>query len=564
MKFDDLNLFPGLLNGIREAGFTECMPVQEETLPDSLKGKDVFVQSQTGSGKTAAFLITLFQRLKEQAESDKIMRALVIVPTRELAVQIEEEAKLIGKHQDLRSGSFYGGVGYAHQEKMLQQGVEIVVGTPGRLIDFIEKKKLKLDNFGILVLDEADRMFDMGFMPDIRRIIGSMNKKTERQTMLFSATLSYRVRELAWKYMHNPVEVDIEPEQTTVNTVDHFLYHVGAHEKMNVLLGLLKKENPDTAIIFTNTKGGAYRLAKRMELNGYKAEFIMGDLPQKKRLQLIDRMKNGDIRFLVATDVASRGLHVDDLSMVINFDVPQDPENYIHRIGRTARAGKHGMAITLACEDTVLNLSAVERTLGQKVPVKHPEPDLFAEDKSKGINIYLPKVLGGRQARSGNSSSGRGPVRRRPAGRSHSMEVRPEKDSRQKKSPPRKKKPLPVKNPVSSSERKPDLAKKTKQDSASVRNTSNRKTTQSVASSPNKSPASKKTPVHKNKYENAQKKNHSPRQRNTVKPGKYTPRKSMREMTDSERLAYYKEKYGENFQPKKKGLLHRIFGNKKK
>ncbi|MCX7787497.1 MAG: DEAD/DEAH box helicase [Spirochaetes bacterium] len=386
MKFTEFNLHPELQRAIDEAGFHECFPVQVETLKRTLAGKDVLVQSKTGTGKTAAFLITIFQHLSS-TESFKGKKALIIVPTRELATQIEEEAKLLGKYLPFRIGSFYGGIGYTKQEALLREGVDIIIGTPGRLIDFSHQRKLDLHAIGILVIDEADRLFDMGFLPDLRKLLRRMGDSKNRLTMLLSATLSLRVSTLAWEYMNEAEEIVIDPEQVTVDTITQVVYHVGSSEKFSLLLGILQKHNPKSVIIFTNTKQAAEEVSKRLELNGYKSQYIIGDLPQRKRLRILDDLKSNRINILVATDVAARGLHIEDLDMVVNYDVPEDPENYVHRIGRTARVGKSGKAIMLACERYVFGLEAIEKFIGMKIPVESFDESLLLEDKSAGRKI---------------------------------------------------------------------------------------------------------------------------------------------------------------------------------
>lgn len=390
MKFSELNLNENLMKGIEEAGFTECLPVQERTYKHTLKGRDVMVQSQTGSGKTAAFLVSIYQLFTEEHYKNQ-KRALIIAPTRELAVQIEDEAKILGAHLPFRTGCFYGGVGYNRQEHLLQKGVDIIIGTPGRLIDFNQSRKLDFGDVGILIIDEADRLFDMGFLPDIRRMVRKMPDINHRQTMLFSATLTSRVRELAAEYMNDPVEVEVAPEQVTVDTVTQELYHVGRDEKLSLLLGLLRKENPSSALIFTNMKSTAIRVAQRLAHNGFGCEYIIGDLPQQKRLSIINAMKSGKIRFLIATDVAARGLHINDLDLVVNYDLPADPEAYVHRIGRTARAGKKGKAITLVCERYVYGLEAIESLINIKIPVAWADEREYAEDKSLGMRFHEEK-----------------------------------------------------------------------------------------------------------------------------------------------------------------------------
>lgn len=418
MKFTDLNLNDKLMKGIEEAGFNTLMPVQEETLVHTLKGRDAYVQSQTGTGKTAAFLITIFHSFLEKNDPRKKKRALIVAPTRELAIQIEKEAKILGHHLDFKIGCFYGGVGYNTQERLLKEGVDIIVGTPGRLLDFRQKRKLNFNRINIVVIDEADRMFDMGFLPDIRRILDSVSRGSVRQAMLFSATLDATTRSIAREYMKNPIKIEIMPEQVTVNKITQILYHVGEQEKMNLMLGILKKELPRNALIFTNMKHEADRVARHLEHNGYKCQHISGDLPQSKRLRVINHFKSGRLPFLVATDVAARGLHIDDLELIINYDLPGDCENYVHRIGRTARAGKSGKAISLVCERYVYNLEAIEDFIGMKIPVAYAEDNLYLEDKAEGMKIGKPmrSSRGGRGKKLHSKSSSRSkPRSRKPA-----------------------------------------------------------------------------------------------------------------------------------------------------
>jgi len=382
MKFSEFNLDEKILKGIEDAGFVDCTEVQAESLKYTLEGRDILVQSQTGTGKTAAFMIPLYHLLLTN-EKMKNKKVLILAPTRELVIQIEKEGKLLGKHLDLKIQSFYGGVGYNQQETAMKEGVDIYVGTPGRLIDFASSGKIKFNEFGILVIDEADRMFDMGFFPDIKRMMKRMAAPTERISMLFSATLSSKVKNLAWEYMNDPAEVTISGGQVTVDKIKQVLYHVGTNEKINLLLGILKTQNPQNALIFTNTKQDAVRVAARLAGNGYECSYIIGDLPQNKRSRIIENIKSGKLKYLVATDVAARGLHINDLDLVINYDIPEDFENYVHRIGRTARAGKAGMAVTFACEKFVYGLEAIESYIKMKIPVEWAGDEMFAEDQSK-------------------------------------------------------------------------------------------------------------------------------------------------------------------------------------
>ena len=407
MEFQELNLFPDLQKGIDEAGFTTCMPVQEMVFAHSLSGKDIYAQSQTGTGKTAAFLISIFQRIMT-VPSLRSRKVLILAPTRELAVQIEAEAKKLGKYLGISAGAFYGGVSYGPQVDLLRGDVQVLVGTPGRVIDLLQQGKMLLQEVAFLVIDEADRMFDMGFIDDIRKLLRYLPKANDRQTYLFSATLGLRVKDLAWEYMRDPAEIAIEPEHVTVDLVTQELYHVGGHEKLPLLLGLLEREKPGSCLIFCNQKFMVEELARRLKINGYDCEFIMGDLPQAKRSEVIERLKAGQIRMLVATDVAARGLDVEALDLVINYDVPEDAESYVHRIGRTARAGKSGKAITLACEKFVYGLYAIEKYLGFKIPVVSFGDAMLLEDRSRGVRFSRDRGGEGRSRDSRQGARGYG------------------------------------------------------------------------------------------------------------------------------------------------------------
>jgi len=386
MKFTELQLHESLLKGIESAGYVECTPVQEQVLQAALDGADLYVQSQTGTGKTAAFLISIIQQMLARGEVAG-KKALVMVPTRELAVQVEEEARTLISGTSLKTGSFYGGVGYNKQTAMLKENVDIIIGTPGRVIDLQESSTMDLSQVAFLVVDEADRMFDMGFYPDLRKLIKVLPRTQDRQTMLFSATLNTYVKNLAWEYTENPVEITIEAQQITVEEIDQQLLHVSSDAKMRLLLGILQSEKPESVIVFCNTKRSCEVVAKRLQLNGLESEFIIGDLPQSKRLQVLDSFKSGSLKCLVATDVAARGIDVDDLAMVVNYDLPNESENYVHRIGRTARAGKSGKAYTFCSEQDVYNLVPIERYLGHPIPSSVAYEDMMVEDKSADIYI---------------------------------------------------------------------------------------------------------------------------------------------------------------------------------
>ena len=386
MKFSEFSLHEDLLKGIESSGYVDCTPVQEQVLQNSLEGRDLYVQSQTGTGKTAAYLVSIVQELLSRAEVAG-KKALIMVPTRELAVQVQEEAEKLVQHTSLRCASFFGGVGYDKQIAALKRGVDILIGTPGRVIDLHEGNQMKLDDVVFLVIDEADRMFDMGFYPDLRTLLKFLPAAEKRQTMLFSATLNSYVKNLAWEYTRNPAEITIDAEHITVDEIDQMLLHVSSDEKMKLLLGIIRRDAPESLIIFCNTKRSCEVVSKRLVLNGVESQFLIGDLPQKIRQQIMDDFKAGKVKCLVATDVAARGIDVNDLAMVINYDIPNEAENYVHRIGRTARAGKSGKAYTFCSEQDVYSLPPIERYVGKSIPSSVADPALFVEDKSAGTYI---------------------------------------------------------------------------------------------------------------------------------------------------------------------------------
>ncbi len=386
MNFTEFQLNASLMKGIENAGYTTCTPVQEQVLTTGRSGDDLYVQSQTGTGKTAAYLILMLEQMLSKPELNG-KKALIMVPTRELAVQVEEEAKTLASGTNLKSFSFYGGVGYEKQKDMIKKGIDIMVGTPGRLIDLQESGALDLSDVAFLVVDEADRMFDMGFYPDLRTLIKVLPSQENRQTMLFSATLNTYVKNLAWEYTCDAKEITIEPEHITIEEIDQILIHVSSDEKTKLLIGILKNEKPESVIIFCNTKRSCEVIAKRLQMNGINAQFIIGDLPQAKRLQVLADFKSGAVTCLVATDVAARGIDVDDLAMVVNYDLPNEAENYVHRIGRTARAGKSGKAYTFCSEQDVYNLPAIERYIDKPIPASMATEDMLAQDASEGVYI---------------------------------------------------------------------------------------------------------------------------------------------------------------------------------
>jgi ATP-dependent RNA helicase RhlB len=371
VKFEELPIPQPVREGIRLAGFTECTPVQALTLPVALRGKDIAAQAQTGTGKTANYLIAVFSRMLTvpfpgQGPSP---RALVIAPTRELVIQIHAEAKLLGGPSGFRVLPVFGGIDYQKQRDDIIKGVDMIIGTPGRLIDYLKQRVYSLKRTQFLVIDEADRLFDMGFISDVRFLLRRMSPYNKRQSMLFSATLSHRVLELCYEYMNMPEPFTVTPEKITVEQVEQEIYHVGTAEKFGLLLGIIKNDTAGRYLIFCNTKAAAERLETLLNANGFATAAITGDLPQKQRMQVLSRFRDSRLSILVATDVASRGLHIEGVTHVINYDLPQDPEDYVHRIGRTARAGAHGKAISLACEEYVRSLPDVEDYIRQKIPV---------------------------------------------------------------------------------------------------------------------------------------------------------------------------------------------------
>ncbi|MDD2318435.1 MAG: DEAD/DEAH box helicase [Geobacteraceae bacterium] len=382
MKFTELDLPEVVMRGIADAGFTECTPIQEKTLPLALTGKDVAGQAQTGTGKTAAFLVTLFARLLAHPKEtrDNHPRALILAPTRELVVQIEKDAQLLGGHIGFSIQAIYGGVDYQKQRNALQEGADIIIGTPGRLIDYLKQKVYSLKQIEALVIDEADRMFDMGFIADLRFILRRLPPYDKRQNMMFSATLNQRVMELAYEFMNLPEKVSATPEKMTAERVEQVLYHVASKEKFPLLLGLLRKEGMARTMIFVNTKRETEFLCDRLNANDFPCKVISGDVDQKRRLRILEDFKQGKLPILIATDVASRGLHIDEISHVINYDLPQDAEDYVHRIGRTARAGAEGKAISFADETGAFYLEAIEEYSKQKIPVEWADDDLYVHD----------------------------------------------------------------------------------------------------------------------------------------------------------------------------------------
>ena len=409
-RFVDFDLPPEILEGLDKAGFEYCTPIQAQAIPVAMKGEDIAGQAQTGTGKTTAFLVPLLNRLlaNKPLEPD-VPRAIIVTPTRELALQIHEDATVLASNTNLRQALVIGGMEYKEQAELLAAGPEIVICTPGRIIDYLQQGVFKTKGIEVAVVDEADRLLDMGFIKDLKYLLGKLPSFTKRQTMLFSATLDERVLELTYQYMNPPQYITAEPDTTTKVNIIQELYHVGREEKLPLLLGLLRREDHQRVIIFVNTKSGVEWLSKKLVMNGFQAEGITGDLPQPKRLKLMEAFKENRLQILVATDVASRGIHVDDVSHVYNYDLPQDAENYVHRIGRTARAGNTGKAVSFGCEDYVFHLEAIENLLGEKIPVFWAEADWFHEDQGGEVHMKERKIDRDRRKGSAVSSkTGRG------------------------------------------------------------------------------------------------------------------------------------------------------------
>lgn len=416
MQFRSLNIPDSVQRGIDAVGFETCTPIQEKCLPLSLAGRDVAGQAQTGTGKTAAFLITLFTRLIESGSTGPGPRSLIIAPTRELVVQILNDAEALGYYTGLRLHAVYGGVDYAKQREALRSGCDVLIGTPGRLIDYFKQRVYTLRHAECLVIDEADRMFDMGFIADLRFLLRRLPPSEKRQSMLFSATLSWAVMELADEHMNDPVKLAVAPEQVTAENIEQVLLHVGRHEKLPLLVGILQREKPERTLLFVNTKREAERLVQRLEDNGFHARAITGDVDQRVRLKVMRQFKAGELPMLVATDVASRGLHIEGVTHVINYDVPQDPEDYVHRIGRTARAGASGKAITLACETYVEAVEMIEELIGSKIPVIHVEDAMLV--KPAPPTRRPPRRAGGQRPVTRGKAAGSPPARPRRGRRS--------------------------------------------------------------------------------------------------------------------------------------------------
>ncbi|MCF2947053.1 DEAD/DEAH box helicase [Paraglaciecola aquimarina] len=390
MSFSSLNLCDPILAALSALGYTQPTPIQREAIPSILSGKDLIAAAQTGTGKTASFVLPILERLNTQRKlRGKRIRALVLVPTRELAIQVEKSVESYGQNLKISSMAMYGAVDAFEQKQGLILGVDILIATPGRLLDMAHQRALHFDELGFLVLDEADRMLDMGFIEDINKIIERLPE--QRQNLLFSATISKEVRALAKRSIYNPVEISIKPDKTSAAKIDQWLVTVDKGNKSSLLSYLIKEQKWDQALIFIETKQGAAKLVSQLEKRGIQADSIHGDRTQGNREKILASFKTGKIKFLVATGVAARGLDIQNLSRVVNYDVPDQVEDYIHRIGRTGRAGANGEAISFVAKDNFRNLCAIESHLGHIITRKEFEG--FPVKKTVPISIlnYVPK-----------------------------------------------------------------------------------------------------------------------------------------------------------------------------
>ncbi len=385
IRFKDFDIDPDLAKGIEEAGFEFCTPIQAQSIPIALTGKDVAGEAQTGTGKTAAFMVACMNQLITAPAHEKRhkthVRAMILAPTRELAIQIHKDAMVIGKYTGLKLGLAYGGTDYDKQRNILLDGVDILIGTPGRTIDFFKQKVFGLKDCEVVVLDEADRMFDLGFIDDMRYLLHRCPDPDKRLSLLFSATLSHRVGELAYVHMNDPAEIRVKAETKTADKIEQSIYYPANAEKIPLLLGLMEKLKPTRSIVFINTKRVADKVYAWLEGNGYKSALLSGDVPQKKRQTLLKKFQDGEFNTLVATDVAARGLHIPAVSHIFNFDLPQSGEDYVHRIGRTARAGASGFAISFACEDFAHYIMDIEEYIDQKIGKEPVTSDLLTKPK---------------------------------------------------------------------------------------------------------------------------------------------------------------------------------------
>lgn len=418
VRFHDLDLPLPLMHAISDLGYQYCSPIQGESLPQTLNGHDLVGKAQTGTGKTAAFLITVIDDLlKHPFDGERYAgeaRALIIAPTRELVMQIAEDAKGLCKYTDLEIHTLVGGMDYQKQQKALNEClVDILVATPGRLLDFVSNRHCYLDQAEILVIDEADRMLDMGFIPQVRRIVRQTPRKTHRQTMFFSATFTPEVDTLVEQWTADPIIVEIEPEHVATDSVTQHVYLVSGSEKYSLLYNIVKSEEVESLIVFANRRDQCRRLHENLEAHGINAGLLSGEVAQNKRVRTLEDFKTGKSKVLVATDVAGRGIHIDGISHVVNYTLPEEPEDYVHRIGRTGRAGKTGTSISFACEDDAMRLEPIEQLLGNKLKCEVPPEELLVEPPK----VHVKRNYGDRSDRSGRSGDRGGSRSGRQGGR---------------------------------------------------------------------------------------------------------------------------------------------------
>ncbi len=407
-KFADFAIAPEVVAGLTANGFEYCTPIQAKCMPYVIENRDIAGQAQTGTGKTLAFLIaTCHHLLQSKKEPGKQPRALIMAPTRELAIQIHKDAKILAPHCKLNLGLVYGGEDYEKQRAQLEKGVDILIGTTGRLIDLYKQGCYTLNEIEVVVLDEADRMFDLGFIKDIRYMYRRMPEAAERLNLLFSATLSYRVQELAFEHMTNPVHVQIEPDVKTGKRIQEELFHPAQEDKVRLLLTLIEEEWPEKAIIFANTKQSCENIYAWLKADNHRVGLLTGDVNQKKRQSILAQFTRGDLDLLVATDVAARGLHIPEVSHVFNYDLPDDCEDYVHRIGRTGRAGASGHAISFACEQYAYNLQEIEDYIEHRIPVSHYDKSALLDDIPKPQFQRRRSPQSGSRGRSGSGSGNR-------------------------------------------------------------------------------------------------------------------------------------------------------------
>jgi len=387
-RFHDFELSGELMHGIQDTGFEYCTPIQAASLPHTLHGYDLVGKAQTGTGKTAAFLLSIIaDLLKHPVEDERFLgeaRAMIMAPTRELAIQIADDAAQLVKYIDLGVHCLVGGMDYGKQLAKLQRGhCDILVGTPGRLLDFANNRDIHLDQVEVLVIDEADRMLDMGFIPQVRRLVRLTPKKEDRQTLLYSATFTPEIMRLSQSWTFEPVTVEIDAEKIVTDTVEQKIYIASTEEKMILLQNILRSDEVESVMVFANRRDICRTLHEKLKKQGFKVGILSGDVPQNRRMKALESFKSGALKVMVATDVAGRGIHVDGVSHVINYTLPEEPEDYVHRIGRTGRAGKTGTSISFACEDDAFRLEPIEKLLETKLNCVMPEESLLKSPETK-------------------------------------------------------------------------------------------------------------------------------------------------------------------------------------